>query len=78
MLDRAAVALQDWLRDWPGWRGSLAGGSLRSGLVTGASRQGVSLQAIMQLTEHRSVSSVIGYFQTGGASANPAANLLED
>jgi hypothetical protein len=40
--------------------------------------QGVSLPAIMQLTEHRAVSSVIGYFQTGGASANPAARLLDD
>ncbi len=50
----------------------------RSGFVTEASRQGVALPAIMQLTEHRSVSSVIGYFQTGGASANPAGRLLED
>lgn len=54
------------------------GHSLRSGFVTEASRQGVALPAIMQLTEHRSVSSVIGYFQTGGATANPAARLLED
>jgi hypothetical protein len=38
----------------------------------------VALPAIMQLTEHRSLSSVLGYFQTGGASANPAARLLED
>lgn len=61
-----------------GLDGDFAGHSLRSGFVTEASRQGVSLAAIMQMTEHRSVSSVIGYFQTGGASANPAARLLED
>lgn len=112
VLDRAALALQDWLdaagiteeifrRLWKrrvgpalspaavgeivqrrarlaGLEGDFGGHSLRSGFVTEASRQGVSLPAIMQLTEHRSVSSVIGYFQTGGASANPAASLLED
>ena len=61
-----------------GLEGDFAGHSLRSGFVTEASRQGVPLPAIMQLTEHRAVSSVIGYFQTGGATANPAARLLED
>src|SRR5690554_453671 len=61
-----------------GLEGNFGGHSLRSGFVTEASRQGVSLPAIMQLTEHRAVSSVIGYFQTGGAADNPAARLLED
>lgn len=61
-----------------GLEGDFGGHSLRSGFVTEASRQGVALPAIMQLTEHRAVSSVIGYFQTGGATANPAARLLED
>ncbi|KGO99834.1 site-specific integrase [Novilysobacter defluvii] len=113
VLDRAALALEDWLeaagitegaifrRLWKtrvgpalspaavgeivqrrarlaGLDGDFGGHSLRSGFVTEASRQGVSLPAIMQLTEHRSVSSVIGYFQTGGATVNPAARLLED
>jgi hypothetical protein len=31
----------------------------------------------MQLTEHRSVSSVMGYFQMGNATDNPAARLLD-
>ena len=113
VLDRAALALEEWLeaagvtegaifrRLWKtrvgpalspaavgeivrrragqaGLEGDFAGHSLRSGFVTEASRQGVSLPAIMQLTEHRTVSSVVGYFQTGGATANPAARLLED
>lgn len=113
VLDRAALALQDWLeaaditegaifrRLWKRrvgpalspaavgeivqrraqlarLEGDFGGHSLRSGFVTEASRQGASLPAIMQLTEHRSVSSVIGYFQTGGATTNPAARLLED
>ncbi|UTA53164.1 site-specific integrase [Lysobacter soli] len=113
VLDRAAVALEDWLgasgitqgaifrRLWKrrvgpaispaavgeivqrrarlaGLEGDFGGHSLRSGFITEASRQGVALPAIMQLTEHRAVASVIGYFQTGGATANPAARLLED
>jgi hypothetical protein len=32
----------------------------------------------MAMTEHRAVSSVMGYFQTGGTASNPAARLLED
>ena len=113
VLDRAAIALEDWLgasgiaegaifrRLWKrrvgpalspaavgeivqrrarlaGLEGDFGGHSLRSGFVTEASRQGVALPAIMQLTEHRAVASVIGYFQTGGAAMNPAARLLED
>ena len=113
VLDRAAIALEDWLgasgitegaifrRLWnrrvgpalspaavgeivqrrarlAGLEGDFGGHSLRSGFVTEASRQGVALPAIMQLTEHRAVASVIGYFQTGGATTNPAARLLED
>ncbi|MCW0413208.1 hypothetical protein NB709_003084 [Xanthomonas sacchari] len=113
VLDRVALALQDWLemsgvtegaifrRLWrrrigaalsptaigeivqrrvrlAGLEGDFGGHSLRSGFVTEASRQGVALPAIMQLTEHRSVSSVIGYFHSGEASSNPAARLLED
>lgn len=61
-----------------GLEGDFGGHSLRSGFVTEASRQGVALPAIMQLTEHRAVSSVIGYFQSGAATSNPAARLLED
>jgi integrase len=61
-----------------GLEGDFGGHSLRSGFVTEASRQGVSLPAIMQLTEHRAVSSVVGYFQSGHATVNPGARLLED
>jgi len=31
----------------------------------------------MAMTEHRSVASVIGYFQTGSAAHNPAAHLAD-
>jgi integrase len=57
--------------------GDFAGHSLRSGFVTEGGRQGVALPAIMAMTEHRSVASVIGYFQAGGVQDNPAARLLD-
>lgn len=61
-----------------GLEGDFGGHSLRSGFVTEASRQGVPLPAIMQMTEHRAVASVMGYVQSGDAANNPAARLLED
>ncbi|MGH9485668.1 MAG: site-specific integrase [Terriglobales bacterium] len=60
-----------------GLKGDFGGHSLRSGFVTEGGRQGVALPALMAMTEHRSVASVIGYFQTGSASKNPAAHLLD-
>jgi hypothetical protein len=32
----------------------------------------------MAITDHRSVASVIGYFQAGGVADNPAARLLDN
>ena len=46
--------------------------------VTEGARQGIALPALMAMTEHRAVASVMGYFQAGAASSNPAALLLED
>lgn len=45
--------------------GDWAAHSLRSGFVTEAGRQGVPLGELMAITEHRSVSTVMGYFQSG-------------
>ena len=61
-----------------GLAGNFGAHSLRSGFVTEAGRQGVPLPAVMAMTEHRSVASVIGYFQSGAAEQNPAAFLLKD
>jgi len=61
-----------------GLDGDFGAHSLRSGFVTEAGKQGVPLPAVMAMTEHRSVASVIGYFQTGAAEDNPAARLLKD
>jgi len=59
-----------------GLKGNFGGHSLRSGFITEAGKQGVSLPAVMAMTEHRSVASVVGYFQAGAAEDNPAARLL--
>jgi len=60
-----------------GLTGDFGGHSLRSGFVTEGGRQGIALPALMAMTDHRSVASVIGYFQAGGVADNPAAHLLE-
>lgn len=60
-----------------GLKGSFGGHSLRSGFITEGARQGIALPALMAMTEHRSVASVMGYFQSGAAKDNPAAHLLE-
>ena len=57
--------------------GDFGAHSLRSGFVTEAGKQGVPLPAVMAMTEHRSVASVVGYFQSGAAEDNPAARLLK-
>ena len=59
-----------------GLEGDFGAHSLRSGFVTEAGKQGIPLPAVMAMTEHRSVASVIGYFQAGAAEENPAARLL--
>lgn len=59
-----------------GLEGDWAAHSLRSGFVTEAGRQGVSLGEVMALTEHRSVSTVMGYFQSGSLLSNRATALL--
>lgn len=60
-----------------GLEGDFGAHSLRSGFVTEAGKQGAPLPAVMAMTEHRSVASVIGYFQAGAAEDNPAARLLK-
>lgn len=60
-----------------GLDGDFGGHSLRSGFVTEGGRRGVSLPALMAMTEHRSVASVVGYYQAGGVLDNPAARLAD-
>jgi integrase len=59
-----------------GLEGDWAAHSLRSGFVTEAGRQGVPLGEVMAMTEHRSVRTVMGYFQAGSLMNSRAAQLL--
>jgi integrase len=61
-----------------GLDGDWAAHSLRSGFVTEAGRQGVPLGEVMAMTEHRSVSTVMGYFQAGSLLSSRATSLLGD
>lgn len=67
--ERAALA---------GLVGDFGGHSLRSGFITEGARRGIALPALMAMTDHRSVASVVGYFQGGAVELNPAARLHED
>lgn len=60
-----------------GLEGDWAAHSLRSGFVSEAGRQGVPLGEVMAMTEHRSVSTVMSYFQSGALLASRASQLLE-
>jgi len=59
-----------------GLEGDWAAHSLRSGFVTEAGRQGVPLGEVMAMTEHRSVATVMGYFQAGSLLTSKATELL--
>lgn len=59
-----------------GLEGNWAAHSLRSGYVSEAGRQGVPLGEIMAMTEHRSVSTVMHYMQTGLLIDSRASQLL--
>jgi integrase len=51
--------------------------SLRSGFVTEAGRRGKPLGDVMQLTTHRTVGTVMKYYQAGNIINNSAANLAD-
>lgn len=59
-----------------GLPGDWAAHSLRSGFVSEAGRQGVPLGEVMAMTEHRSIHTVMGYFQAGSLLNSRATTLL--
>lgn len=61
-----------------GLQGDWGAHSLRSGFVTEAARQGVPLGEVMAMTEHRSINTVMGYFQAGSLLNSRAASLMPD
>lgn len=78
LSDRAIAMVIQRRATLAGLEGDFGGHSLRAGFITEGARQGVALPALMAMTDHRSVTSVTGYYQSGGAQRNPAARLLED
>jgi integrase len=58
--------------------GQLSAHSLRSGFVTEAGRQGISLGETMAMTGHRSVQTVMGYYQSEALSSMSRAARLMD
>ena len=58
--------------------GRLSAHSLRSGFVTEAGKQGIGLGETMALTGHRSVQTVMGYYQSGEIGHARAARLMDD
>jgi integrase len=57
--------------------GNLSAHSLRSGFVSEAGQQGISLGETMAMTGHRSVQTVMSYYQTETQSTSRAARLLD-
>lgn len=52
--------------------------SLRSGFVTEAGRRGKPLGDVMALTTHKSVNTVMKYYQAGNVNNNSASNLADE
>jgi len=57
--------------------GKLSAHSLRSGFVTEAGKQNISLGETMAMTGHRSVQTVMGYYQSGELSTSRAARMMD-
>ena len=66
--DRCALA---------GVEGDFSAQSLRSGFVTEAGRQNVSLAETMAMTGHHSLTTVLGYFRAETALSSNASRLLD-
>jgi integrase len=60
-----------------GIEGDFSAHSLRSGFVTEAGRQNIPLAETMAMTGHRSVATVLGYFQSESALSSAAAHLID-
>src|SRR6185437_12046902 len=58
--------------------GKLSAHSLRSGFVTEAGKQGIPIGQTMAMTGHRSVQTLMGYYQSGELAASRAARLMDE
>lgn len=59
-----------------GLPGDWAGHSLRSGFITEAGRQNMAIPDVMAMTDHRSVNTLMGYYQAGELLQAQVGNLL--
>lgn len=60
-----------------GLPGDWAAHSLRSGFVTEAGRQNMAIPDVMAMTDHRSVNTLMGYYQAGELLRAPVSKLLD-
>lgn len=60
-----------------GLAGDWAAHSLRSGFVTEAGRQNMAIPDVMAMTDHRSVNTLMGYYQAGELMRTQVASLLD-
>jgi len=77
----SAAAVRDIVRArclLAGVEGAFSAHSLRSGFVTEAAAQNVSLADTMAMTGHQSVAVVLGYQRRGGPLKNPGSGLLTE
>ena len=78
LSDRSVAEIVKARAELAGYDGREFGGhSLRSGFVTTAGRQGVSLGDAMALSGHRGAAVALRYHQAGAALNNPAARLAD-
>ena len=61
-----------------GVEGDFSAHSLRSGFVSEAGRQNISLADTMALTGHQSIPTVMGYFRAEAAILNKGARLMDE
>jgi integrase len=76
----SAAAVRDIVQqrcELAGLEGNFSAHSLRSGFVTEAGRQKITLPETMAMTGHRSVATVIGYFRAEAPLLSEAARLLD-
>ena len=60
-----------------GLPGDWAAHSLRSGFITEAGRQNMAIPEVMAMTDHKSVTTLMGYYQAGELQRSAVSTLLE-
>lgn len=69
LIVKRRASLADLPGDW-------AAHSLRSGFITEAGRQNLSIPEVMAMTDHKSVATLMGYYQAGNLMDSAAAGMM--